>query len=356
MLNTLKVPLHLCRGAHVREGLRWREPPAMPPIGTVQGKGLAMTFRKMDAGRKRDSAHPALHCQACCPSCCSCSVLRVCAMPRVICLLVEVVRRRGPTWGEGVVDSCIVESGMPGPVLSIAVRCLRGARSPASTRSARLPWCARAAPSSPACCVQEELTCPICLELFSPGTVTFQSCGHSLCRPCLSSLKTPNCPTCRTPFPTSIPQSAMPSTHPSRSVARCSPIATSRPWARPTCTRGRKWEGEGGQTKRHQQKDVLEGLTTTGRPPPPPVMYQNGRTPQEEGDTPSPPPLLPFQCLRLTAKFLLRPLWCQEDSRLKNFGAPSARTIGAPGRKGGPSQTPLSLPPFRPPPPTPRPK
>ena len=35
------------------------------------------------------------------------------------------------------------------------------------------------------------------------------------------------------------------------------------------------------------------------------------------GNTPPPPrtPLLPFQCLGLTAKFLLRRLRCQEDSR-----------------------------------------
>ena len=32
------------------------------------------------------------------------------------------------------------------------------------------------------------------------------------------------------------------------------------------------------------------------------------------------PPLLPFQCLRLTAKFLLRRLRCQEDLRPKDSG------------------------------------
>ena len=81
----------------------------------------------------------ALHCQACCLWCCSWSVLRVCAMPRVICLLVEVVRRRGTTGGEGMVDSCIVESGMPGPVLSTAVCCLRGAHSFAGTAGLQSP-------------------------------------------------------------------------------------------------------------------------------------------------------------------------------------------------------------------------
>ena len=55
--------------------------------------------------------------------------------------------------------------------------------------------------------------------------------------------------------------------------------------------------------------------------PPPPVTYQNGRTPQEEGGVPLPP--LPFQCLRLTAKILLRRLRCQEDLSFKIFGPPS---------------------------------
>ena len=48
-----------------------------------------------------------------------------------------------------------------------------------------------------------------------------------------------------------------------------------------------------------------------------PGMYQNGRTPQDERGVPplplDPPPLLPFQCLRQTAKILLRRLWRQED-------------------------------------------
>eukprot|EP00668_Euglena_longa_P046184 GGOE01061868.1.p1 GENE.GGOE01061868.1~~GGOE01061868.1.p1 ORF type:complete len:390 (+),score=84.65 GGOE01061868.1:140-1309(+) len=48
--------------------------------------------------------------------------------------------------------------------------------------------------------LKEELTCPICLDLFSPDTVTLQSCGHSLCRTCLFSLKNVECPSCRAPF------------------------------------------------------------------------------------------------------------------------------------------------------------
>ena len=47
-----------------------------------------------------------------------------------------------------------------------------------------------------------------------------------------------------------------------------------------------------------------------------------------------PPPLLPFQCRRLTAKILLRSLRCQDDLSLKNFGPPSAGTIGGPWEEG----------------------
>ena len=50
-----------------------------------------------------------------------------------------------------------------------------------------------------------------------------------------------------------------------------------------------------------------------------------------------PPPLLPFQCLRLTSKSLLR---CQEDLSFKIFGPPSAGTTGGPWKEGGPSQSP----------------
>jgi len=53
--------------------------------------------------------------------------------------------------------------------------------------------------------LKEELTCPICLDVFSGDTVTLQSCGHSLCRPCLVSLKAADCPSCRTPFYSSCP-------------------------------------------------------------------------------------------------------------------------------------------------------
>ena len=55
--------------------------------------------------------------------------------------------------------------------------------------------------------------------------------------------------------------------------------------------------------------------------------------------TPGRPPLS-FQCWRLTAKILLRRLWCQEDLCFKIFGPPSAGTIGGPKEEGGPSQTP----------------
>ena len=88
-------------------------------------------------------------------------------------------------------------------------------------------------------------------------------------------------------------------------------------WA--TCV-GRTWfsRGVGG-------RDVLERPYTVGEGGgvPPPL---------------DPPPLLPFQCLRLTAQILLR---CQEDLSLEIFGPLSAGTIGGPKEEGGPSQTPL---------------
>ena len=66
------------------------------------------------------------------------------------------------------------------------------------------------------------------------------------------------------------------------------------------------------------------------------------------GDLPPPsrtPPLLPFQCLRLTAKILLRRLRCQEDLRFKIVGPPSAGTIGGPLEEGGSPANPPSTPP-----------
>ena len=68
-------------------------------------------------------------------------------------------------------------------------------------------------------------------------------------------------------------------------------------------------------------------------------MYWNGRAPAEEGGEPA-PPLLPFQCLRLTAKFLRCRLRCQEDLRFKEFDLPLAGTIGGPWEEGGPSPPP----------------
>ena len=69
-----------------------------------------------------------------------------------------------------------------------------------------------------------------------------------------------------------------------------------------------------------------------------PVMYWNGRAPQNER---GPPPLLPFQRLRLTATMLFWRLRCQEDLSL--FAAPSTGTIGGPGRKGVPAKPPSPL-------------
>ena len=72
---------------------------------------------------------------------------------------------------------------------------------------------------------------------------------------------------------------------------------------------------------------------------------------------PRTPPLLPFQCLRLTAKILLRPLRCQEDLRFKISGPSSAGAIGGPWEEGGweegGSQPNPPTPPQTPPPPLP---
>ena len=76
---------------------------------------------------------------------------------------------------------------------------------------------------------------------------------------------------------------------------------------------------------------------------------------RSQGGTPPPPRppfslLLPFQCLRLTAKILLRRLRCQEELSSLNFGPSSAGTMGGPWEEGCPSQPPL---PSDPPPPFP---
>ena len=103
-------------------------------------------------------------------------------------------------------------------------------------------------------------------------------------------------------------------------------------------------------TNRHLHRAISD---PTGRP----VMYQKGRTPQEEGGgtpppPPGPPPLLPFQCLRLTAPILLRRLRCQEDLSFKILCPPSAGAIGGPWGGGGGSQ-PKPPPPLQIPPPSP---
>ena len=82
------------------------------------------------------------------------------------------------------------------------------------------------------------------------------------------------------------------------------------------------------------------------------MMYSNGRTLYEEGGVPPldpPPPLLPFQCLRLTAKILLRPLRCQEDLRLKRFGTFGGDHRGTLGG-GGSQPNPPPPPPMQTPP------
>ena len=82
------------------------------------------------------------------------------------------------------------------------------------------------------------------------------------------------------------------------------------------------------------------------QPPPKKGMYWMGCPPQEEGGYPPlrpPPPLLPFQCLRLAAKILLQRLRCQEDLRfIKIFGSGPS---GDPGRRGGGAANPPPPPP-----------
>ena len=63
------------------------------------------------------------------------------------------------------------------------------------------------------------------------------------------------------------------------------------------------------------------------------------------GYPPPGPPSLPFQCLRLTAKILLRRLRWQEDLRFKMFGPPSAGTTRGPSEEGGSQPNPPPSPP-----------
>ena len=55
---------------------------------------------------------------------------------------------------------------------------------------------------------------------------------------------------------------------------------------------------------------------------------------------PLPSPLLPFQCLRLTAKILFRRLRCQEDLSLKILTRLRRGPQGDPGRRGVPAKPP----------------
>ena len=94
---------------------------------------------------------------------------------------------------------------------------------------------------------------------------------------------------------------------------------------------GLKGEGGGGRN-RGPGSDVLERPYTAG------------------GRGLPPPPLLPFRCLRPTAKFLLRRLPCQADLRFKNFRPAFGGGLrGTLGGGGVPAKPPPF--PFRPPPP-----
>ena len=81
------------------------------------------------------------------------------------------------------------------------------------------------------------------------------------------------------------------------------------------------WNTEGG----HKREDT--GPVTSDA--------LDGRRPEEGGHPP--PPLIPFQCLRLTTKNLVRRLQRQEDLSFEIFGGPK--------EEGVPARPPLSPPP-----------
>ena len=96
--------------------------------------------------------------------------------------------------------------------------------------------------------------------------------------------------------------------------------------------------------------DVSEGPYTVGGGGVPPL------TPPTSLHLDPPPPPLPFQCLRLTAQFLLRRLRCQEDLRFKIFRPPfGGDHRGTLGGGGGvrPNPFPPPSPLQTPPPPSP---
>ena len=80
------------------------------------------------------------------------------------------------------------------------------------------------------------------------------------------------------------------------------------------------------------------------------LMHPWGAPPRLDSPRPE-TPLPPFQCLRLTAKLLLRRLRCQEGLSFKIHGPPSAGTIGGPWEEG----VPANPPPLPDPPPSNRP-
>ena len=115
-----------------------------------------------------------------------------------------------------------------------------------------------------------------------------------------------------------------------------------------------------------EPRDVLDRPYTAGGgrlPPPPPRAQKREREANRRSHTltepttkalcqpppPPPTPLLPFQCLRLTATIVLRRLRCREELSLKIFfGLDHRGTLGGGGVPANPPSPPFQIPPLPP--------